>query len=150
MEWITFFAASWILFFALGLWRWKECKADYLGGIFSVCMQLYVDTLNIHEGNYVVDPVISLFGSSFFFTFGSVFTMGVLYVHYFPAKRWARILYLLFFFSSFNLQEYLLLKREVLKYIDWSFLHSMAVNFAAVAVLGWFALVVLKKEGNLK
>ncbi|MGE5405694.1 MAG: hypothetical protein ACM3PP_12230, partial [Candidatus Saccharibacteria bacterium] len=145
MEWIILFVISWVLLFLLA--DWKALKTNVWCGLLAMGMQVWVDSHYIQHKLYGVHkPVIDIFGSSAFFVAGPVFVIGVLLAQFYPAKRWARIVHLIVITALFSLQEYLLVKRSVLHYINWHQMDSLGVNVAAMALLSWFSIVVLLKE----
>ncbi|MGE5415355.1 MAG: hypothetical protein ACM3UZ_01055 [Acidobacteriota bacterium] len=145
MEWIILFVVSWVLF--LVLVDWKQLKTNVWCGLLAMAMQLWIDHQYINHKLYVIHrPVVDIFGSSAFFVTGPVFVIGVLLAQYYPAKRWARIMHLVVITTLFSVQEYFLVKRNALHYINWHQIDSIAANVAAMALLSWFSIVVLKQE----
>ncbi len=89
--------------------------------------------------------MVDILGSSGFFIAGPVFVIGVLLAQFYPRKRWARVCHLLVLTAMFSLQELFLIKRGALDYINWHHIDSLGVNLAAMGLLGWFSIVILKK-----
>lgn len=144
MEWITIFILNWLLFFVLV--DWKNLNTNIWGGIFTVCTQLIVDgqfeALNlyiVHQG------MINVLGSSLFFVLGPVFVIGVLFVQFHPVKKWAIVSHVLIVSMFFVFVELLLLKRNALEYINWDIFLSISVDIAALGLLSWVSIVLLKK-----
>ncbi|MDQ2085567.1 CBO0543 family protein [Herbivorax sp. ANBcel31] len=148
MEWIIRFTAVWILF--LVIIDWKELKINIWSGVFSIVLQIAMDTVFINNGFYKIEnPVISIWGSSLFFIIGPVFVIGVLISQYQPSKRWAQILYVFLLAVVYDFEEYLLTIRKELIYTNWNFLSSVIINFILMMSISWFSIVVLKR-GRIK
>lgn len=144
MEWIVRFIAVWVLFFLLI--NWKELKVNIWCGIFSIAIQIFLDTVLIMNNVYKIsDPIISVLGSSVFFILGPVFVIGVLISQYQPRKRWMQILYVFLLAAVYDLEEYLLTIREELIYVNWNIMSSIIINFILMMSLSWFSIVVLRK-----
>jgi hypothetical protein len=148
MGWLIVFIISWILFVLTV--DWKRLKINVWCGLLAVVMQLTVDCIGIKYGLYVIlNPIISIFNSSAFFTLGPVFTVGTLLAQYHPLKRkWAVIAYVLAITALYSIQELLLLNLGDLKYLKWSIFDSLVVNIGAMLCLSWFSIVILKKRGD--
>ncbi len=147
MEWIIHFAAIWTVFSLLGGWKWVELRKNIWCGIVSSVIHLIIDTERITLGLYkITNPVISIWGSSFFFTFGAAFVSGMLIAMLQPRKKWARVLHVLLFTFIFTIEEYMLVKTGAVVYIRWSILTgSIPINLMAITSLSWFSIVVLDK-----
>lgn len=144
MEWIVRFVGVWTLFFLLV--DWKELKVNIWCGIFSMFLQTAVDGLYIKHGFYKIsDPVIEVFGSSLFFLMGPAFVIAILIAQFQPSKRWAQILYVILLSAVYDFEEFLLLVRKELVYVNWSFITSVIFNLILMMSLSWFAIVVLKR-----
>jgi hypothetical protein len=147
MEWIIHFVAIWTVFTLLGGWKWVELKKNIWCGIVSSALHLNIDTLRITLGLYkITNPIISILGSSFFFTFGASFVSGMLIAMLQPRKRWARILHVFIFTLLFTVEEFMLIKTGAIIYIHWSLIFgSIPINILAITSLSWFSIVVLEK-----
>ena len=146
MDWIILFVVNWILFLLLK--GWKGIKANIWCGLLAVAMQLSIDTQAMEHGYYKVDnKVLGMWGSSFFFVLGPVLVIGILLAKYHPQKRLFSILHVIILGGLYSLQEMVLLFRKDLTYTNWNYTDSLVVNFAAIAILSWFSIVVLKKKG---
>ena len=147
MEWIIHGIAIWIVFTLLGGWKWKELKVNIWCGILSVILHLIIDTDRIQLGLYRINnPVVALWGSSVFFTFGASFVSGMLIAMLQPKKRWARILHVLLFSTIFTIEEFMLVKTGAVEYYNWSILRgSIPINLMAISTLSWFSISVQKK-----
>ena len=145
MDWIILFLASWILF--LILVDWRDLKTNIWCGVFAIGLQLSIDTHAMNHNTYeIIDPAISILGSSFFFVFGHVFTVGVLIAQFHPSKKWMTIVNILVLTLLYTLQEYFLLLRNSLIYMNWNHYDSLIVNAGAMVILSWFSIVVLNKN----
>ncbi|MGE5631043.1 MAG: hypothetical protein ACM3TR_08105 [Caulobacteraceae bacterium] len=145
MEWIIHFTAIWIVLSLLGGWKWAELSTNIWCGTASIILHLIIDTERIRLGLYRVEnPVISIFGSSLFFTFGASFVSGMLIAVLQPRNRWVRILHVLIFTAVFTIEEYMLVKTGAVVYINWSLAGgSLPVNLMAIMSLSWFSIVIL-------
>lgn len=147
MEWIIHFVAIWIVFSLLGGWKWEELRKNIWCGIVSSAMHLIIDTDRIKLGLYKIsNPVISIWGSSFFFTFGASFVSGMLIAMLQPREKWTRVLHVFIFTLAFTIEEYMLVKTGAIVYIHWSLIAgSIPINIMAITVLSWFSIVILEK-----
>jgi hypothetical protein len=147
VEWIIHFIAIWIVFTLLGGWKLKELKKNIWCGIFSIAMHVVIDADRIALDLYkITNPVISIFGSSFFFTFGASFVAGMLIAMLQPRKKWARVFHVFIFVLIFTVEEYMLVKTGAVVYIHWDILvGSIPINIMAISTLSWFSIVVLDK-----
>ncbi|WP_066502141.1 hypothetical protein [Abyssisolibacter fermentans] len=145
MKYIILFIANWIVF--LLLVDFKKLKINVFSSILAILMVFLVDYRNIVLKNlyYLNDPVIPLFGSSFFFVFGPVFTISILTAQYHPKSNKLIVLYVLVIATLYSLTELLLLKSGALVYVDWSFFDSLLINYPTIIVLSWFYMTVLKR-----
>ncbi|HHV29229.1 hypothetical protein [Acetivibrio mesophilus] len=148
MEWIILFAVSWIALFAFA--EPRQLKKNIWCGVLALALQLVVDTHAISYGLYSINnPMISIMGSSLFFTAGPVFTIGTLFAQFYPQKRWLRIANIFVFSTLFYFQEILLLLSGNLTYTNWHFTNSIVIDICVMVILSWFSIVVLdKKEEN--
>jgi hypothetical protein len=135
------------VFSLLGGWKWAELKKNIWCGIASSILHLVVDTEKIMLGLYrITNPVISIWGSSFFFTFGAAFVSGMLIAMLQPRKKWARVLHVLIFTFIFTIEEYMLVKTGAVVYVRWSIITgSFPINIMAITSLSWFSIVILDK-----
>jgi hypothetical protein len=86
MERIIRFIAIWIIFFFLV--DWKELKINIWCGVFTIVLQMIIDTIFIKNGFYKIEePIISIWGSSLFFMLGPVFVVAILLSQFQPHKR---------------------------------------------------------------
>lgn len=144
VEWVIRFLAIWIIFILLV--DWKELKINIWCGVFSIGLQLVIDTIFIKNGYYhIKTPIIDVLGSSLFFIIGPVFVAAMLLSQYQPSKKWMQVLYVIIFSVVYDIEEYLLLVRKELVYTNWTFLTSVIFNFILMASLSWFSIVVLKR-----
>ncbi|SHI85876.1 hypothetical protein [Desulfofundulus thermosubterraneus] len=136
MPWVITFAISWLVFFALAERRSRVSLL--VGGLVACVIQLFTDFIGQDLHLYrISDPVLPIFCSSAFFTFGSVFTMGALFGQYLPSPRWLQGLHILVFSGLFLLQEHMFMLAGVLEYIRWYHPASFLVNFTVFVTLAW-------------
>lgn len=134
--WLVSAVISWIIFFLLV--DWSRIKYTIWGGFITSALQLVVDTGAIHLNLYQVESVYYILTSSVFFTFGVVFTIGVLYAQTLPENRWMQALSIVVATTLFSSQELLFLKIEVLEYINWRHAASVFVNILVFISYTWF------------
>lgn len=128
---------------------WKVLKTNIWVGIVASSMQMVIDSQFISLKLYEIkNPIIDVFGSSLFFLIGPVFVVGVLFSQYHPVKKWAIILYVPVISAMFSIVEYFVVKRNVLVYLNWNQLDSIAINMVVVSSLSWVCIVILGKRGN--
>lgn len=133
--WLVSAIVSWIIFFLLV--DWSRIKYTLWGGFITSALQLVVDTGAIHLNLYQVESVYYILTSSVFFTFGVVFTIGVLYAQTLPENRWMQALSIVVATTLFSSQELLFLKIEVLEYINWRHAASVFVNILVFISYTW-------------
>lgn len=144
MEWVIRFIGIWTIFILLV--DWKEFKINVWCGVFSIILQVSVDTLFIKSGYYYIKtPIVNVFGSSLFFILGPAFVAAMLLSQFQPHKRWLQILYVIVFSFVYDIEEYMLIIRKELVYTNWNLLTSIVFNFVLMASLSWFSIVVLKR-----
>ena len=136
VPWILLFLLSWLLFALLADRR--RLGVVWWTGPTAVVLQLLVDTCAIESGYYrIEDPVVSLYGSSLFFTCGPVLSMGALFGMYLPRGPLARTINVLVWAGIFCAMEYLLLGCGALVYLNWSKAASTAIDLMVFTVLTW-------------
>lgn len=139
MPWLVSFLISWVCFSLLADLR--RPAVLLVGGLGAVAVQLFTDYLGQQLGHYrVLDPLIPLWGSSAFFTFGPVFTMGALFGQYLPAARWLQGVHIAAFGVLLLLEEHMFMLVGVLEYTNhWSHPASFLINILAMSALAWLA-----------
>lgn len=133
--WIISAIVSWIIFFLLV--DWSRIKYTVWGGLITSALQLLVDTGAMNLNLYRVESLYMILTSSAFFTFGVVFTIGILYAQTLPENRWMQALSIAVATTLFSLQEVLFIKVQVLEYINWSHLASVFVNILVFISYTW-------------
>ncbi|MFX4261725.1 hypothetical protein ACOBQJ_05950 [Pelotomaculum propionicicum] len=133
--WLASAIVSWIIFFLL--LDWSRIKYTVWGGFITVALQLLVDTGAMNLNLYRVESFYYILTSSTFFTFGVVFTIGVLYAQTLPENRWMQALNIIVATTLFSLQELLFIKVQVLEYISWSHAASIFVNILVFISYTW-------------
>lgn len=43
------------------------------------------------------------------------------------------------------MEEFLLLKSNVIEYVNWNFMNSIVVNISAMIMLSWFTIIILNR-----
>ncbi|RKO66533.1 hypothetical protein [Desulfofundulus salinus] len=136
MPWVISFAISWLVFFALADRR--RYMPLLVGGLAAVIVQLLTDNMGHYLNLYrISDPVLPIFYSSAFFTFGPVFTMGALFGQYLPSLRWLQGLHIMAFSGLFLLEERMFMLAGVLVYTHWDHFASLLVNTLVFTGLAW-------------
>ena len=149
MDWIILFIISWTLF--IFLVDWKKLKFNIWCGILAILMQTAVDSQAISHKLYKInDLIISLWGSTIFFTLGPVFVIGTLLAQFYPVKKWIKVANIFIVSGLLSLQELFLIIRKDIIYINWHAIDSAVVNIGAVTLLSWFAIVILNKGVSKK
>lgn len=133
--WIASAVISWIIFFLLV--DWSRIKYTVWGGFITVALQLLVDTGAISLNLYRVESIYNILTSSAFFTFGIVFTIGVIYAQTMPESRWMQALNIIVATILFSLQEVLFIKVQALEYTNWSHTASIFVNILVFISYTW-------------
>jgi hypothetical protein len=117
---------------------WKRLYINIWGGILACILQLIHDTEQGTLNNYhFIDVGIWVFKSSFFFTFGIVFTMGILFSQFVPRNMKLRIVHVIAFAIGLLIFEYLVVSNGMLIHIHYSYLLSLADNLMVMATLSW-------------
>lgn len=149
MDWIILFIISWALF--IFLVDWKKLRLNIWSGILALVIQTSVDSHAISHKLYKInDPIVCLWGSTLFFTFGPVFVIGTLLAQFHPVRKWVRIANIIIVSGLLSLQELLLIIRQDIVYLNWHSIDSAVVNIGAITLLSWFTIVVLNKGVSYK
>ncbi|OAT81278.1 hypothetical protein [Desulfotomaculum copahuensis] len=136
MPWVIAFAIGWLLFFAF-LDR-RRIWAALAGGLVAVALQLVVDGISLHLDLYRVHhPVLTLLGSSVFFTFGPTITVGALFGQCLPVNRWWQGINILVFAGLFLMEEHMLMLTGSLGYTRWCHGASFYVNVLVFTFITW-------------
>lgn len=144
MEWFILAVVSWILL--LLLVDWSALKKNIWCGVAAVLLQRVVDGMGVSHGLYELRKFSLCFGyTDIFFDLGPVLVVGTLIAQYHPKTRIMRILNVIALTLLYTLQEMLLFSRGNVVYKNWHFADSVGVNFLAMIILSWFAIVVLNK-----
>lgn len=145
MHWIIFFVVTWVLFFILV--DKKELKRNIFGGLSAFLIATFIDWGATHLGLYkFYNVVIPWFGCSFFYKFGPILNMGILFSQIVPAKRWMQVLNILFFSLCFNAIELLLSVTGNVQYFHWSIIASFTVNMLTFTSLSWITTTFIRKD----
>lgn len=128
-------AIAWIIFFLLV--DWSRLKYSVWGGVIASILQILVDTAAMKLDLYHVKNLVHILGSSVFFTFGVVFTVGVLFAQSLPVSRWMQTVNILIVVALFSIEELLYLKIGVLEYTHWSHSASIFINLLVFTSFTW-------------
>jgi hypothetical protein len=141
-KWFISFIVGWVVLFLLI--DWKELHVNIWGGVTACLLQLVHDTEQDWINNYhIYYPGIWLLKSSFFFTFGIVFTMGIIIFQYLPRNKVLKITYILVFSFGFLFFEYLMVIYGTLKYIHYNYWISITDDILVMSTLAWTKSFVL-------
>ncbi len=147
-KWFFSFVIGWIIFFALV--DFKKININIWGGITAVILQLVHDTEgDISNFYHVHDAGLWILKSSVFFTFGLVFTMGVIFFQFIPGNWKLKLLHVLVFVAGFLLFEFIVLKNGMLTYVHYNFWLSVADDILVTLTLVWtkgFVLYIHKAK----
>jgi hypothetical protein len=101
-------------------------------------MQLIHDTDAAHANLYHFnDAGIWILKSSAFFTFGAVFTMGVIFIQFIPRNPMLKIIHTLVYAVGLLAFEYIMITNRVLKHVNYSYWLSLADNLVVMSTLAW-------------
>lgn len=133
--WMISAVIAWVIF--LLLVDWSRLKYTVWGGVMTSMVQLLVDTGAIKLNLYRVESIFYILTSSFFFTFGVVFTIGILFAQTLPASRRLQALNILVLTALFGLQEILFVKVGVLEYLNWNHAASIFIDILVLTSYTW-------------
>lgn len=133
--WLVTMVIAWIVFFLLV--EWTRLKYTIWGGVITAALQLLVDTGAIKLNLYRVESTGYVITSPVFFTFGVVFSVGILFAQTLPASRWLQALNILVITTLFSLQETLFAYVGALEYLNWNQSASIFVNLLVLSSLTW-------------
>jgi len=142
-KWFYSFIVGWILFFALV--DWNRLNRNLWGGIYVCILQLFQDNLAHVANIYIITDVgIRLIYTSAFFTFGIIFTMGVLFVQYLPRSPKLQLLHISAFVLGFLVFEYTVHRAGLLHYKHWSLVASFWDDILILTSLAWIKKFIYK------
>ena len=147
MPWVISFVVSWILFILL-IDKTKLNKNIY-SGVVALTLASIVDwggqKLGLYEFHNLIIP---WFGCSWFYKFGPVLSMGILFAQTVPKKKWHQVINIAAFSATFIALEHLIILSNVAEYVNWHILASLLVNMLAFSSLTWFKIAFLQSEGE--
>jgi hypothetical protein len=147
MEWLILFIIGWLLFFTLV--DFKSLRIHIWGGLLAAFIQLNVDAKALSEGLYKIEkPIMELWGSSIFFTFGIVLVVGILFSQFHPPKKTLAIAHVIVVSILYTLTELLLVQRGAVVYLSWHITNSIYINFGVIILLSWFSVNILHLKGR--
>jgi hypothetical protein len=142
---------NWMVCFFL-LIDWKKFSINVWGGIAACILQLIHDTEQEIIGNYHVHHAgIWILKSSAFFTFGIVFTMGVVFLQFMPQNKILKIIHVVAFSVGFLAFEFIALANGLLENVHSHYLLSLADNILVMVTIAWtkdFVLYIYKSIGR--
>jgi len=142
-KWFFSFIVGWILFFALV--DWNRLKRNLWGGIYVCILQLFQDNLAHVANIYIITDVgLRLIYTSAFFTFGVIFTMGVLFVQYLPRSPKLQLVHISAFVLGFLVFEYTVHRAGLLHYKHWSLVASFWDDILILTSLAWIKKFIYK------
>ena len=133
--WLVTAVIAWIVFFMMV--DWSRLKYTVWGGVITSAFQLLVDTGAMRLNLYHVEAVINILGTAVFFTFGVVFTVGILIAQTLPTSRWLQALNILAITAAFSLQEFLFVKVGALEYLNWNHVASIFIDLLVLTSYTW-------------
>lgn len=133
--WLITAVIAWIIFFLLV--DWSRLKYTIWGGVMTSMVQLLVDTGAMKLNLYHVESFINIMGSAAFFTFGVIFSVGILFAQTLPASRWLQALNILVITTAFSLQEILFVKVGALEYLTWKQPASTFIDLLVLTSYTW-------------
>lgn len=141
-KWFLSMIVGWIVFFLLI--DWKKFNVNIWVGMTACILQLIHDTEQEFMNNYQsVNNGIQILKSSFFFTFGVVFTAGVIFFQFLPRNKVLKIIHVLVFSLGFLFFEYVTVRNGMLKYIHYNYMISFADDVLVFATMAWTKSFVL-------
>lgn len=144
-KWFYSFVVGWILFFILI--DWTEFSKNIWGGIVAMVLELWQDGTADKVGLYYMkDRGISLFNIPIFFTFGVVFTMGVLFIQYLPKNPKLQLIHIIAFASGFLVFELIVTEFGLLVEPHWNHMGSFFDNIIIMGSLVWLKQYILYRK----
>lgn len=145
MKWVFSALVCWIIL--LLLIDLTHVRKLIFAGILAVIMQLAFDTLAIQEDLYFSkNGMITLWGSSVFFTVGVSFPMGIMAVQHISSQAKYQALNIVAWSLLFLLFEYVAIRNDMLIHHHWNLALSLSINIMAMATLSWFGSNFIKSS----
>lgn len=141
-KWFFSFLVGWITF--LLLVDWSRFYINAWGGIIASVIQLLHDTqADTRNFYHVHDAGIWIFKSSIFFTFGLVFTMGIVFLQYLPLNPKLQFTHIVGFSTGLLLFELVIVNNRLLEYVIWNYWGSFWDNILVMGTLAWMKPFIL-------
>jgi hypothetical protein len=141
-KWFLSFAVGWAVFFVLI--DWKKLNVNVWVGIIACILQLIHDTESSYHNLYqFYDVGIGLLRTSAFFTFGVVFTIGIIFIQYMPRNTTLKIVHVIVFAVGFLIYEYITVSNGMLKHFQYTYWISLLDNLIILSTLAWTKNFVL-------
>lgn len=136
-KWFFTFIVGWVVF--LFLVDWKTLSKNIWGGVLSIILELWQDSIAYTMGIYFIrETGLTILNVSAFFTFGITASMGILYLQFTPRKPVLQIIHLLAFTVGFVAFEYLVKYANILITPHWNLVASFFNNILIFGGLLWF------------
>lgn len=143
-KWFFIFIAAWIIF--LLLVDWRMFTKNVWGGIVASGLEFWQDATAIHVGMYFMqDTGIALLKVSIFFTFGIIFTMGILFMQFLSENPKLQLIHIITFSIGFIIFECILTSYGLLVKLHWSLIGSFLDNLIIFGSLTWIKQYILSK-----
>lgn len=144
MPWLISFIFSWIIFIIfIDL---KRLKFTLYGGAITVTLASLVDWSGQELGLYQFnDNLFHFAGNSFFYIFGPVFTMGVLFFQFMQRNRVAQSANILAFSLTYLSMEYLIIQTGAANYLNWHYPASLLLDILVFSALSFFGEIIRDK-----
>jgi hypothetical protein len=145
-KWFFSFVIGWIAF--LLLVDWSKLHINVWGGIISSIIQLLHDSnADKHNFYHAHDAGIWIFKSSAFFTFGLVFTMGVVFLQFLPRNPKLQLIHITGLSTGLLLFELIAVNNGLIEHDIWNYWGSFWDNVLVLGALAWMKLLVLYISG---
>lgn len=144
MPWLISFIVSWLIFFIFV--DWKRLRFTLYGGLITLVLGTLVDWAGHEIGLYnFEDHLVRFAGNSFFYAFGPVFTMGVLFFQFLQRDRVAQMANIMAFSLTYLSMEYLIIQTGSAYYLHWHYLASFVVDILVFSALSYFGEFIRDK-----
>jgi hypothetical protein len=142
-RWFFSFIIGWMVFFILVDWR--KLAKNIWGGIAASGLECWQDTTAKVVGMYHMNNTgISILGISIFFTFGVVFTMGILFLQYIPKSPKLQLIHILVFSFGFIAFESITESYGLMVQTHWNLSGSFFDNIIIMGSLVWLKQYILR------
>lgn len=144
MAWLISFILSWIVF--LIFVDRKKLNFTLYGGLITLALGTLVDWAGNELGLYSFhNHLIRFAGNSFFYSFGPIFTMGVLFFQFLQRDKVAQMANIIAFSLTYLSIEYLIVQSGTAQYLHWHYLASFIVDILVFSALSFFGEIIRDK-----